>query len=219
MNAHATALGDVADDGITRQWLAAAGHLREQVADALDLDIVALARTDAPRLSRNQLDRLQALGLEQLLGGVDHMRQAQVAGAKGGEHVLGGLDVGLLGQALEVHLRQAQARQLALEQGLAGGDVLVTGLQLEPMDDLGPGPRGGDIAQVGVQPVAARAAVLAGNDLHLLAGLQAVVQRHDAPVDLGATAVVADLGMHPVGEVQRRRALGQVDGVAVGVNT
>jgi hypothetical protein len=43
VNAHATALGDVTDDRIARQRLAAAGHLRHQVADALDLDVAALA--------------------------------------------------------------------------------------------------------------------------------------------------------------------------------
>jgi uncharacterized protein YejL (UPF0352 family) len=122
-----------------------------------------------------------------------------------------------VGQLVEVHLRQAEAAQLTLEQGLAGGDVLVARLQFEPMDDLRPRPRRGDVTQVRVQPVAARRSVLAGDDLDLLAGLQAVVERHDAPVDLGATAVVADLGVHAVGEVQRRRALGQVDGVPSGV--
>lgn len=76
--------------------------------------------------------------------------------------------------------------------------------------------RGGDVAQVGVQPVTAGVAVLAGDDLHLLASLQAVVQRHDTAVDLRAAAVVADLGVHAVGEVQWRGAFGQVDGVAVG---
>ncbi|MNB92216.1 hypothetical protein D3C75_393160 [compost metagenome] len=45
--------------------------------------------------------------------------------------------------------------------------------------------------------------------------MQAVVERHDAPVDLGATAVVADFGVYAVSEVQRRRPFGQVDGVAV----
>ena len=106
--------------------------------------------------------------------------------------------------------------EFALEQGFTGGDVLVARLQFEPVNDLRPRPRGGDVTQVRVQPVAARRAVLAGDDLDLFTGLQAVVERHDAPVDLGATAVVADFGVHAVGEVQRRRAFGQVDGVAVG---
>lgn len=147
------------------------------------------------------------------------MSQAQVASTERGKHVLGGLDVGLLGQALEINLRQAQTTELALKQGLAGSNVLVAGLQFEPVDDLGPRPRGGHVAQVGVQPVTARVAVLAGDDLHLLASLQAVVQRHDTAVDLRAAAVVADLGVHAVGKVQWRGAFGQVDGVAVGVNT
>eukprot|EP00659_Diplonema_papillatum_P013330 gene13329-biopygen13375 len=84
------------------------------------------------------------------------------------------------------------------------------------MDDLRPRPGRGDVAQVRVQPVAARRTVLAGDDLDLFTGLQAVVERHDAPVDLGATAVVADLGVHPVRKIQRCGALGQVDRVAVG---
>ena len=217
VNAHATALGDVADDGVARQRLAATGHLRHQVADALDLDIATLAGLVAGSFARDQLQLfVAAFRLHQLLGQVDQLRQAQVAGTEGGEHVFGDLHVGLFGQLVEVHLRQAQARQFAFEQAFAGGDVLVARLQLEPVDDLRPRPRGGDVTQVRVQPVAARRAVLAGDDLDLLAGLQAVVERHDAPVDLGAPAVVADLGVHAVGEVQRRGALRQVDGVAVG---
>ncbi len=58
--------------------------------------------------------------------------------------------------------------------------------------------------------------MLAGDDLDLLAGLQAVIERHDAPIDLGTPAVVADLSVHAVGEVQRCGALGQIDGMAVG---
>ncbi len=135
------------------------------------------------------------------------MRQAQIASAEGGEHVFGDLHVGFLGQLVEVHLRQAETPQFAFKQGFAGGDVLVARLQFEPVDDLRPRPRRGDVAQVRVQPVAARRTVLAGNDFDLFTGLQAVVERHDAPVDLGTPAVVTDLGVNAVGEVQRRRAL------------
>ena len=41
-------------------------------------------------------------------------------------------------------------------------------------------------------------------------------QRHDAPVDLGAAAAMAEGGMHAVGKVQRRRAVRQVDHLALG---
>src|SRR5690606_24553537 len=219
VDAHAAALGDVADDGVAGQRLAAAGHLGQQIADALDLDVAAPAgaRHLGGAASRDQLQLGIAIRLDQLLSLVDQMCEAYVAGTQGGEHVLHRLEVGALDQFLVIDADDVQAGQLALQHGLAGDDVLLAGLLLEPVDDLGPGTGGGDIAQVGVQPVTARRpALLGGDDLHLLAGLQAVVERHDAPVDLGAPAVVADLGVHPVGEVQRRGALGQVHGVAIG---
>ncbi len=218
MDAHAAALGDVTDNRVARQRLAAAGHLRHQVADALNLDVAALARLVTGRLARNQLQLfVTAFRLDQLLRQVDQLRQTQVAGTEGGEHVFGGFHVGLFGQLVEIHRRQTEAIEFALDQGFTRRDVLVTGLQLEPVNDLRPRPGGGDIAQVRVQPVAAWRTVLAGDDLDLFTGLQAVVEWHDATIDLRATAVVTDLGVHAVGEVQRRRAFRQVDGVAVRV--
>jgi hypothetical protein len=47
---------------------------------------------------------------------------------------------------------------------------------------------------------------LGGHDLDDVAVLQPVVQRHEAVVDLGADAAVADVGVDSVGEVERRRA-------------
>ncbi|MNW12000.1 hypothetical protein D3C71_2095720 [compost metagenome] len=66
--------------------------------------------------SRNQLQLLAGapLRLDQGLGAVDHMGQAQVAGAQRRVHILGRTQVALLGQLLEVHRRQRQARQFAL---------------------------------------------------------------------------------------------------------
>ncbi len=139
MDADTAALSDVADNRVARQRLAAAGHLRQQVADALDLHIATLAGLVWRGTPRDQLQLIvTALRLDQLLGHVDQMRQAQVAGTKGGEHVLGVLQVGLLGQLVEIHRRQVQAAQLAFQQRLAGGDVLVARLQLEPVNDLCP---------------------------------------------------------------------------------
>ena len=96
--------GDVTDDRIPRQRLAAAGHLGHQVADALDLDIAALARFVAGGLAWNQFQLfVAALRLDQLLRQVHQLRQAQIACAQRGEHVLGGFHVGLLGQLVEIH--------------------------------------------------------------------------------------------------------------------
>jgi hypothetical protein len=58
-----------------------------------------------------------------------------------------------LSASLSKSTRQAEAIEFALEQGLAGGDVLVARLQFEPVDDLRPRPRRGDVTQVRVQPV------------------------------------------------------------------
>ena len=216
MNADATTEGDVADNRIARQRLAAACHLREQIADTLDLHVAALARLGAGA-SGDQLELVIIMGirLNQLLSMVDQLSQTQIACPQCGKHVFGGLQIGFFGQFVEVHRRQIEAPEFALQQRLACRHVLVAGLQLEPMNDLRPRARGGDVAQVRVQPVAARGALLAGDDLDLLTGLQAVVERYDAPVDLGTAAVVTDFGVHAVSEVQRRGALGQIDGMAV----
>ena len=53
-------------------------------------------------------------------------------------------------------------------------------------------------------------------DLHDLAVLELVVERHHAAVDLGADAVVTDLGVDAIGEVDRRRVRGQVEHIALG---
>ena len=54
-----------------------------------------------------------------------------------------------------------------------------------------------------------------GDDLHHVAVLEHVVQRHHARVDLRADAVVADLGVDAVGEVDGRRTGREIDHVAL----
>ena len=66
-------------------------------------------------------------------------------------------------------------------------------------------------------PVRARAfRRCAGDDFHTVARFQRRVQRHDAPIDFAADALIAHGGMNAVGEIQRRRALGHTDDVALG---
>ena len=57
---------------------------------------------------------------------------------------------------------------------------------------------------------------LRGDDLDLVAVRELRAQRHEAAVDLGADAGVADLGMDGIGEVDRRRAARQRDQIALG---
>jgi hypothetical protein len=66
-----------------------------------------------------------------------------------------------------------------------------------------------------VQPGGLRLLRLGAQDLHLIAILDLGAQRHDAAVDLGADRLVAEIGVHGIGEVDRRRALGQLDQLAL----
>ena len=67
-----------------------------------------------------------------------------------------------------------------------------------------------------VHPVARRAVLALGrHDLDDVAVLQPVIERDEAVVDLGPDRAVADVGVDPVGEVERRGAGRQVLDVAL----
>ena len=53
-------------------------------------------------------------------------------------------------------------------------------------------------------------------DLHHVAGAKSVSQRHDLAVDLGAGATVAHIGVHGVGKIERRGAVGKLFHLALG---
>ncbi len=210
------AQGDVADDRIARHRLTATSQLGHQVADALDVDIPSAADI-ATGLFRDELQLLAvAIRLDELLRHIDHVGQTQVARAYGDKQVLLALQAKAVNQLGVVGTVERHAGQLALDHQLASLGILLARLLLEPVLHLGPGPGRVQVAEVGVEPVAARAALLARNDLDLLTGLQHVVQRHNTPIDLGAPAAVTNFGMHAVGKVQRRSALGHIQNVTVG---
>ena len=149
------------------------------------------------------------VGLQPLQHLVHDLAGAELAGADGEVEVLG-----LLEAEVADHLRQhRRALQLAVGQVLRLQRLverlaalrlgLALRLALEPLPDLVAGARRGGERH----PVARRAATrLRGEDLDEVAVLQLVVQRHDAAVHLGADRLVADVGVHGVGEVDRRRA-------------
>ena len=70
---------------------------------------------------------------------------------------------------------------------------------------------GGDEAQ----PRRLRMLRLRSEDFDLVAILEHRPQRHDAAVDLGADGAVAEVGVDGVGEIDRGRALGQLDQLAL----
>ena len=62
-----------------------------------------------------------------------------------------------------------------------------------------------------VQPCGVRTCARRGDDFHRLAAGERLRQRIRLAVDAGADAGMADVGMHRVGEIHRRRAGGQFD--------
>ncbi len=65
------------------------------------------------------------------------------------------------------------------------------------------------------QPIAARFQDLAGEHLDAVAADRLERQRHDALVDLGTPAAVADIGMNRIGEIEHGRTARQVDHLAL----
>src|SRR5690606_27931464 len=114
----------------------------------------------------------------------------------------------------QVGLGQGDPAQFLLQQLAAGLQVAGAVDAVEPGAHLVAGAAGDHEPGAGLGPVAARCRLLAGEDLDAVAADRLVVERHDAAVDLGAAAAVADLGVHGVGEVEHGGATRQVDDFA-----
>ena len=65
---------------------------------------------------------------------------------------------------------------------------------------------GQQIAERGIEPVAARLAFLGGDDLDPLAIFQRGVERNHHAIDLGAATAMPQVGVQRVGEIHRRGA-------------
>jgi hypothetical protein len=85
--------------------------------------------------------------------------------------------------------------------------------------DLRASAAGGHVAEVRVQPVAARVRLLLGNNFNLIAHLQLIGERHDTAANFGADAAMADVAVDMVGKVERRRPAGRSTTSPFGVKT
>ena len=140
---------------------------------------------------------------------VDDAARLQLPGAEREVEVLR-----LLEARLADHLRERRrAAQLRVRQVLRLERVLerLASLRLGVLARLAREPLADLVARARAlrqrHPVARRAAaLLRREDLDEVAVLQLVVQRDDAAVDLRADGAMADVGVHGVGEVDRRRA-------------
>ena len=202
---------DVADDLVARNRRAALREADEHVLDAFDVD-PELGAPDclrrARRLERDGVLFRDLRRLQPLDDLVDDLIRRELSGAEREVEVLRLLEarlsdhLGEHGGAGDLPVRQLLLLQRLLE-GLA---ALLLGvlarLAGEPLPDLVPRARGLRERQ----PVARRAApALRRQDLDEVAALQRVVERHDPAVDACADGLVADVRVHRVGEVDRRR--------------
>ena len=217
MDAHAAAARDVADHRVARHRLAALGVAHHQPVDALDAHALRRAAhaIDEPlerpsasaalRRSSDVRDRARFSTCATLTSPcpIDAIRWLRVG------------QVERLRRRLELRRRRASAAGAACTSRSrisrpSFADVCVL-LVPQPLPDLVPrAPR----AHVR-QPVAARLRAYGDVMISTVSEfLSCARERRDPPVDLRARAVQPDLGVHREREVDRRRALRQLDDVA-----
>src|SRR5579864_704023 len=214
---------DVADDLVAGHRCAALRQANENVLDADDVDAVRIARDRIPRarlLAREDSLLLRdLLDLQPLEHLVDDAPGGQLPGAEREVEVLGLLVAGLAdharehGRAGELAVREALRLQRGLERIAALRLEVFLLLAREELPDLvaRPGRRGER------EPVTRRSApALRREHLDPIAALQLVMKRNDAAVHLRADGAVADVGVHRIGEVDRRGARGQRLDLALG---
>ena len=97
-------------------------------------------------------------------------------------------------------------RQLIVEDLAASKDVLITVLFTEPGVDLRTPTTGGYVAKVRVQPVAAWVWLFLGDNFNLIAHLQLVGKRYNAPTNFRANASMPHIAMNVVSKIERRGA-------------
>ena len=203
-------LGDESRNSVGRRGLAAARELREQALHAHDEN--PAARLPGPNRVRRNFLRMRALG--PAAQSVLQLPRTDFLAAYRSEKLVGLAEAEAPCQILEARTLSF-ALQLALHRGAARSDDARDVAAVEPLAHLVARARGLDGAERRIEPVAARAPGLGGNDLDRFRILQPVIERDDGPVHLGSAAAVADVRVQRVREVHGRRPLRQVDDLAL----
>src|SRR5439155_16207226 len=183
---------DVADDVVAGNGCAALGEPDEDVLDSDHVDAVAVAAGRVAGAWLLERDRLlgDLADLELLQDLVDDLRRGQLPRAERDVEVLGLLVAGLPdhpcedGGAGELLVGEVLRLERVLERLAALRLEILLLLTGEELPDLVAGARRGDERE----PVTRGAAGggLAGENLDAVAAVEAVVERHDPPVHLGA---------------------------------
>ncbi len=99
----------------------------------------------------------------------------------------------------------AKMRQLVVEDLTTGDNVFIAILFAEPGVNFGARAAGADVAEVRVQPVAARVRLFLGDDFNLIAHLQLIGKRHDPAADFRADAAMPDIARRNPPSLPARR--------------
>src|SRR5438046_2966979 len=206
---------DEAHDLVAGERVTALREADEQVVHAADADALVALRARRRRRRLGPLRRLEEGAGYQL---VQELVHRALAVAERRQKVVAGR-VAEVGRRLLDLLPAEQGRRiepvllgLTLEELSAQLDRARALLDLEPLVDLRPGARGLD----DLEPVAARMLARRRDDLDDVPLAERVAQRHELAVHLRADAVLADLRVDRVGEVDRRGTLGESLHVALG---
>ena len=209
MDAHALTACDKAADRIRRRRFAAFSELREQRIHAHHQH-AALAR--AGRLARLLYSHKVIISRHRLGRAQQDLDVAQrkLVFAHHLKQVFGGVKTQLRGQVVKLDCGFAFALQQFFDRLTPFGHGLAHGQGVKPGAHLGARAGADQKAQLGVEPVARGAAFFDGGDFHRLAVFQGRVQRHHGAVHPRAPTAVAQRGVHAVGKVHGRCALGQL---------
>ena len=204
MHLDALVLTPQSDDPVARNRVAAAGQAEGNArGQPLDRDRLALgggARRDVgPRRSRHQ--RLHHRLVGQALAGDRHHQRVGI---------------------LQLQFLDRPAERFGGQRGGQAGDDLVVNL-VPQLDRLvaflvaHEAPHGGTRLSGDHEAQPARLGMLrVGNqDFDLVAIVEQGAQRHHASVDLGTDGLVAECGVDGISKVDRGRALGQLDQLAL----
>ena len=220
MNRDATAAGDEADDTVAGKWVAAASEADQYVVEIGDDDRVARFTAFAGR-GENFLEKalvlfsgVLKLALERFLRdeirnhmldfftavaqeNIELVRSAQVVFLGDFEHFIALFEFAQIEAVISERLLEHFAPEFHRARAF---------LLLDEGADFGLGARALD----DLEPVFGWRLSRRGDDLDRVSGFEPVLQRDDLAVDLRADAFVADVGVDGIGEIERRRTMGEL---------
>src|SRR5581483_11890272 len=213
VNADTPPAGDVADNRVPRDRLTTLGVAHHEAVGALNADAFAPAADAVDQaLERAGLGRSGFL-VEVRMQNLERLQRMDVALTDRRHQVLGVVQAQFLGDGLELlvrRLRDPAALDFALEDLAANLLRRLFLFVAQPLPDLMPRTARADVRE----PIPTRLRRRACENLHGFGVLQRAAQRRDLAVDLGALTMQSDFCMDGEREIQRRRALRQLNDVA-----